>query len=114
MTNTTTGFVHGEDVELSGDFTVEGRRILTKIHLSVPVPDHFDAPEAVLEYDNVGDLKGPFKIDPDSVIGPDKLYLLLKNESGKNVTITGTVVPTLPSSLHQGDVRKQDSCLNTK
>ncbi|KAI8871323.1 hypothetical protein GQ42DRAFT_162101 [Ramicandelaber brevisporus] len=99
MKKTARSEISGTGVDVRGIFTNEHDSILAKIQLSTPADYQFDGLNATLEYDNVTNLNGEFKIGEDSEIGPDRIRLLLKNGFGKEATILIILKHPLPSGL---------------
>ena len=54
-------------------------------------PPPFDSSDGVLIYKGVQDLTGSYTIQTGSVVRPNNIYLKLKNEVGKELTIFANI-----------------------
>ncbi|KAI8866473.1 hypothetical protein GQ42DRAFT_165474 [Ramicandelaber brevisporus] len=105
MTNNAPGIIRKQGVEIKGEFPVDG--LLLSAHIDLPslAAHPIGQLPAVLEYNNTDELFGPFKIEPDSVVGPNELSLSLVGiKSGVKAKITAPIFPPLPSGLSNDGV----------
>ncbi|KAI8872170.1 hypothetical protein GQ42DRAFT_161518 [Ramicandelaber brevisporus] len=87
MTKTLQGTISAEGHAI-GNFPTDQGHIVAHVYQLVKVALRFEKTPATLEYEDIADLKGEFKIDEGSVIGPKELRLSLTSESGKKAKIT--------------------------
>ncbi|KAI8871703.1 hypothetical protein GQ42DRAFT_154262 [Ramicandelaber brevisporus] len=89
-------------------FIAEGHPVEAVLKLAVAPAYPVSGPNAMLEYEDLSALNGPYKIEPGSSIGPDELCLsLLKvGGNGAKVKVKSLIQPPLPVKLseHGGDV----------